>query len=138
MNIKIVEEPSQALVAAIEQQLSGESKSSITTIHTTGDEAVFKVSYMAASIDEEPAGIALIRSAGVSTVELHKLVVLSRFRRSGVGTALFLSLADRCRREGLKSIVIDPTNDSENFWEKALKGLTFEVYDHNGVIDITL
>ncbi|MEA9749416.1 GNAT family N-acetyltransferase [Xanthomonas campestris pv. raphani] len=138
MNIKIVEEPSQAVVSAIEQQISGEPKSSIATIQTTGDEAVFKVSYMAATVNEEPAGIALIRSAGQSTVELHKLVVLSRFRRTGVGTSLFLSLVDRCRREGLESIMIDPTNGSEHFWEKALNGLRFQVYEHNGVIDITL
>lgn len=93
---------------------------------------------MAATVNEEPAGIALIRSAGQSTVELHKLVVLSRFRRTGVGTSLFLSLVDRCRREGLESIMIDPTNGSEHFWEKALNGLRFQVYEHNGVIDITL
>jgi GNAT superfamily N-acetyltransferase len=139
MNARIIEEPSQALIAAIEQQISSEPRSSITTIlPSISDEDIFDISYMAATVDEEPAGIALIRSNSKSVVELHKLVVIDRFRKTGVGTSLFRSLVERCRRKGVKSLMIDPTNGSQHFWSKVLQGLDFDVYLNNGVIDVTL
>ncbi|WDJ75403.1 GNAT family N-acetyltransferase [Xanthomonas campestris] len=138
MKIEILEQPPDSIIAAIEEQISREPNSSITTIRPEWMGEIYDFSYTAAIINNEAAAIALIRWPNPNVAELYKLVVIKRFRKAGVGKKLAYSAIDRCRREGFNSVMIQPTNNSENFWEITLKEFNFKVYEHNDVIDITL
>lgn len=65
-------------------------------------------------VDGEPAGYLSIEQQGDSLFHLHKLYVLPRFQRSGLGRALFKEAVREVRRKGLLPARIELNVNREN------------------------
>ncbi|TPD61208.1 GNAT family N-acetyltransferase [Stenotrophomonas maltophilia] len=139
MNIQVFNDPPMDLLASIEQDISRGPRSSVTTILCDQDYPL-GIAYIAATVSGEPAGAALLRFLGDGGVELHKIVVVSRFRRRGVASQLFNAAVSRCRQEGVKSLVFRPLEDSFDFWDETLQHLPYpyRIHDEVKVIEIDL
>lgn len=65
-------------------------------------------------VDGEPAGYLSIEQQGDSLFHLHKLYVLPRFQRSGLGRALFEEAVQKVRRKGFLPARIELNVNREN------------------------
>lgn len=63
-------------------------------------------------------GMARVLSDGVSDAYIQDVVVLPKYRKSGVGKKLILKLVDFCKQKGVLWIALISEPDQEQFYKK--------------------